>query len=158
MQIRRATKIEHLLTKRRQLTNHFRPGIAAIPLVIWCLIIFILSSIPGDKYPQVNWEYTDKIVHVGLYFWVGVFSVIFFRSRGSRHATPVLFGIAYGLSDEIHQLWVPQRTFSFVDLTADSIGIILGVTALYLYNRYYSRSDSLELYPPPETSERMEVS
>ncbi|OJU16631.1 MAG: hypothetical protein BGN88_01290 [Clostridiales bacterium 43-6] len=33
----------------------------------------------------------------------------------------------YALSDEIHQLFVPERTFQLIDLCMDSIGILLGI-------------------------------
>lgn len=38
----------------------------------------------------------------------------------------VAFGFLYALSDEIHQLFVPNRSFELLDLTMDLIGITIG--------------------------------
>ena len=38
---------------------------------------------------------------------------------------PVLFATAYGVTDEIHQLYVPHRSFEFADMLADFFGASL---------------------------------
>jgi VanZ family protein len=57
------------------------------------------------------------------------------RSRGLRSpgwsslrlvAWSTVFTTAYGLSDEIHQLFVPGRRFELLDLVADGVGGLLG--------------------------------
>jgi len=35
--------------------------------------------------------------------------------------------IVYGLSDELHQYYIPYRNASFMDFAADTAGSILGV-------------------------------
>ncbi len=131
--------------------------IAATPLAAWCLTIFVLSSVPGNKYPQVQWEHADKLVHFALYFWVGVFGLVFFRSRSAGPLAAAVFGILYGLSDEIHQLWVPRRTFSFTDWAADSVGVIIGIFAILALHRLRPvPQDSQQQNKQP--SERMEPS
>jgi VanZ family protein len=42
----------------------------------------------------------------------------------------------YGVSDEIHQSFVPYRHGSFTDVIADILGAVCGV---YLYHRWKSR-------------------
>ena len=46
--------------------------------------------------------------------------------RNSRPFS-MFIGAAYGLSDELHQYFVPGRTASPLDALADSIGVVLGV-------------------------------
>jgi len=42
-------------------------------------------------------------------------------------------GIAYGLSDELHQKLVPGRTCDAFDFLADCLGVILVQTGIWLY-------------------------
>lgn len=44
----------------------------------------------------------------------------------------VLLAMLYALSDEIHQIFVPGRTFQVIDLVIDFLGILFGV---FLYTR-----------------------
>ena len=43
---------------------------------------------------------------------------------------PLVLAIGYGLFDEIHQSFVPTRTFQVVDLVLNSAGAILGLLAV----------------------------
>ncbi len=44
---------------------------------------------------------------------------------------PVIFAIAYGVSDEVHQWFVPRRSFDPWDLVADAAGAVLAGYALH---------------------------
>jgi VanZ family protein len=46
--------------------------------------------------------------------------------------------LAYALLDEVHQIFVPNRSFELIDLTLDALGIALGIW-LYLRLRQYAR-------------------
>jgi VanZ family protein len=46
--------------------------------------------------------------------------------------TLLLMTMAFALSDEIHQLFVPGRAFQVIDLIIDFLGLLFGV---YLYQR-----------------------
>jgi VanZ family protein len=48
--------------------------------------------------------------------------------------------VAYGLGDEVHQLFVPGRLFDLADLAADAAGGALGSGAyLWLARRHLAR-------------------
>ena len=38
-------------------------------------------------------------------------------------------GMVYGVSDEIHQIFVPERMFDYSDMGADCLGVAVGVWA-----------------------------
>ena len=38
----------------------------------------------------------------------------------------IAFATLFGLTDEIHQLWVPHRSFSLLDLLTDTVGATAG--------------------------------
>lgn len=50
-----------------------------------------------------------------------------FLSRGLGLVWPLAYGLLFGATDEIHQLWVPLRSCSLADWFADAAGTFLGV-------------------------------
>lgn len=105
----------------------------------YCILIFILSSIPGDNFPKVEFDLSDKIVHIIIY---GVLFVLFFYSLKyqNKYITlhkyspefALLFTVLYGVTDEIHQYFVPLRSCEFADWVADVIGSLIAYTILKL--------------------------
>ena len=81
----------------------------------------------------------DKIAHALLYGGLaGIVSIGLWRSnetlRPAFHfGIPVVFSVLYGFSDEIHQIYVPERSFEFMDLLADGIGATIVQVALCGY-------------------------
>lgn len=112
-----------------------------LPVVCLCLFIFWQSSFPSlDSGPW--FPHSDKLVHMGAYAFLA-----FLAARNLKQEKPLFsrtklrimaIGLAslYGLSDEIHQAFVPSRTASAWDFLADVLGSILG-TWVYLdvFNR-----------------------
>ncbi len=78
----------------------------------------------------------DKVAHVFLYFGLGLLLLLVFRNSDNillrRYAPLVAFavGMIYGITDEIHQYFVPGRTASMHDLIANGIG--LGLVVLFV--------------------------
>lgn len=135
-----------------------RNWLSALPLLGWCLLIFVLSSVPRDRYPSVNWSYADKLVHVALYFVLGLFAWLYFQPRHVSLPVMFAFGVLFGASDEIHQIWVPLRTSSLADLLADTCGVGLGLTCVTLaryYNAYLRNNPGSDT---PISVERMGIS
>lgn len=66
----------------------------------------------------------DKVVHFLLYAILGLWILRAALARGRGHARSVAFVLAalYGLFDEFHQSFVPQRTPSGLDWVADILG------------------------------------
>lgn len=100
-------------------------------MLLWAVVLFAQSSIPQDSLPPmppiIGW---DKLVHMVLY---GVLAYLAMRSRIEGHPMVwiiILFCLAYGASDELHQLAVPGRTASIYDWIADSLGAILVVSVV----------------------------
>jgi len=114
-----------------------------LPAVLWAGVIFGLSSIPGPNLPKIAIIGIDKIAHVSVYMILGL---LIFRSFHRRSDTEifqwkrVFLAVAmvmlYGISDELHQGYVPGRTLDVFDMLADVLGGLLAASALYLY---YSR-------------------
>jgi VanZ family protein len=103
-----------------------------LPVIIYCLLIFIQSSLPSpeelSKYPH-----TDKLFHFIEYAVLGALFLRAFRTlpfKGKKRSLLLLSiatSILYGLSDELHQYFIPYRDASLMDIAADSAGSICGV-------------------------------
>jgi len=109
-----------------------KPRIYHTGLILYCLLIFILSSLPGEDFPKVDFEFSDKIVHLIIY---AVLYVLFFYSlkNQSKYVKlqkfaleySVLFTSLYGATDELHQYFVTNRSCEFNDWLADTAGAII---------------------------------
>jgi VanZ family protein len=101
------------------------------PVIIYCLLIFLQSSYPSlKKMPDV--PNMDKMLHGGAYALLGF---LFYRALrtgplGSKVFLLIFFSSAlatlYGVSDEIHQHFVPSRDADIMDVAADLAGSIAG--------------------------------
>lgn len=60
-----------------------------------------------------------------LYLLIVIIFLSFGRLRTWQEVTATVIALAYGIVDEIHQLYVPFRSFSLGDLVKDTIGIVV---------------------------------
>ncbi len=84
-------------------------------------------------------QHMPKLAHVGIYFILGILLHLTFRNseKALLRRYPAIFafaiGILYGISDEIHQSFVPGRTPSVIDVVANGIGLVLAQIILLLF-------------------------
>lgn len=109
-----------------------------LPLISACLAIFIQSSFPGPGHmPDVR--FFDKLLHFVAYALLGILFYRAFETLPLKDNYKLLIFISiasatlYGISDEIHQYFVPSRYADMADVVANTIGSICGV---YLYYRW----------------------
>lgn len=94
----------------------------------YCGIIFYLSSQSEPPTLDVSFPGADKVAHAVLYAGLAAtLSLGIHRSNDAPNPSlhfvvPIVFAAVYGVSDEIHQIFVPERTFSLLDLAADAFG------------------------------------
>ena len=136
-----------------------------LPPTAWMALIFILSAVPGDRYPRIDLPDADKGMHAILFLPLGWLLGRAMPRRGSGPPLPfpdrqaliaIGIGALYGLSDEIHQLWVPHRSFSLLDLAVDILAIAAGAAAWHIASRLPARSHATAPFPalthaPPGT-------
>jgi VanZ family protein len=99
-------------------------------LAIYSVLIFIGSSIPGDQI-DLGTAGIDKLIHTIEYLVLSVLlstalNLNIAIGRKSIFWVAVTGSSLYGLSDEIHQIFVPFRQFDLLDLACDASGSILG--------------------------------
>lgn len=106
--------------------------------LFYALLIFVASAIPHIPTP-LGFKGGDKVVHFLEY---GIFSLLlflaFFNSgkeymKKNVFVFSIIIGMIYGLSDEIHQKFVPGRNCDMFDFLADGLGILLVQAAIWFY-------------------------
>jgi VanZ family protein len=108
------------------------------PLIIYCLAIYIQSSRPGPQHlPELR--FLDKFLHFGAYGLLGVFFYRAYETLALKNFKKLLILISigsatlYGISDEIHQYFVPSRQSDVMDVIANTIGSICGVCLFHYW-------------------------
>ena len=103
-----------------------------LPVILWACCLFIVSSIPSSSIPTFRINNVDLLLHFIAYAILGFLlgnAFLFTREKVRLQfiVMACLAGIAYGASDEFHQMFVAGRSATVSDFIADSIGIMFGV-------------------------------
>lgn len=106
-----------------------------LPVVAYASLIFYLSSLPhpDEDFPKFLFEkFGDKLLHLVEYAVLALLCYRAFRwAAGPRvaHGAVILAIVAasfYGMTDEVHQAFVPFRESSWLDWVADTAGAVIG--------------------------------
>ena len=106
-----------------------------MPVALYAGAIFFLSaqSHPEEHLPSfLLKEVSDKVLHLLEYAVLGALCYRAFRwgLNGQVAARALIIAIVatslYGVTDEVHQLFVPFRESSWLDWLADTIGAVIG--------------------------------
>ena len=109
-----------------------------LPTLSYCVIIFGLSALPKTVSIPSPYGF-DKVLHIMEYGILGFLlarSLVNSKARVSKRVLIILVvGLAtsYGISDEIHQAFIPGRNASAWDVVADCLG---GVMGALIYARF----------------------
>ena len=104
-----------------------------LPVILALTATFISSSIPGHHLPPLGEWNADKLIHGLEYAIAGALLMRpFVRTTwGSRRTAlallaTVVIASAWGVFDEVHQLYTPNRSCDWRDWIADTVGAFLG--------------------------------
>ena len=123
-------------SKRKQQTaysiQHDLPKfIYWLPAILYMLLIFGLSCYPApEPIRKIPIIYDIKLVHIveyGVLSLLYAFALLNTTSLNYKQIfwTSVLLTVAYGITDELHQCFVPQRTCKLSDVLGDLLGALL---------------------------------
>lgn len=110
------------------------------PILIYCLLIFIQSSRPSPANLPDDIAHIDKLLHFSAYAFLGALFARAFKTRSTKTNLKLLMMLSiilsglYGISDEIHQAFVPFRDGDIMDALADILGSVCGVCGVSLYH------------------------
>ncbi|NWF74777.1 MAG: VanZ family protein [Nitrospirae bacterium] len=115
------------------------------PLAFYAGTIFYLSDQPHpqDKLPSFLFEgVSDKVLHAVEY---GILALLCYRAfrwaagpAVARQAVllAIVTASAFGITDEVHQAFVPFRESGWQDWLADTIGAAIGALSWRFLDRY----------------------
>ena len=111
-----------------------------LPLIGYCLLIFFQSARPlTDLIPER--PLLDKFLHFWAYFILGILFYRAYRippvnlSQNALIIISITSSLLYGISDEIHQYFVPLRQADLMDVLADAFGSVFGVLLYRLWGK-----------------------
>lgn len=117
-----------------------------LPAIIWAVLIFISSSIPAQDLPKLGIPRFDKVIHFVIYLTLAYLTDRAFRNQvrfavlAKRHLIfTIVFTLLYGISDEMHQMFVAGREPSLLDLSADLLGALVLVAIIAVKRNIRSR-------------------
>jgi hypothetical protein len=96
------------------------------PTVAVTVVIMAITLMPGRAVLDLGFSGIDLVVHLVMFgawgFWatMDLFTTSWYRIVG--------FGLLLAATTEILQIAVPGRYFSWWDVLADALGVVLGVT------------------------------
>ena len=136
-------------------------------LILWLGIIYYLSSQPGtaslnesnglleiianilhvndvNKFISKYGAFIRELAHFGEFFILGllVYTNLSEYTNKSILLITIVLCVLYANSDEIHQYFVEDRVFSFLDILIDTLGSVLASTFSHLVDKYVAKRKS----------------
>ncbi|MBL0008635.1 MAG: VanZ family protein [Saprospiraceae bacterium] len=117
------------------------PFIRWLPPVLWGLVIFVLSLMPGGQGNMLLFgiPHFDKVGHFGMY---AIWAFLIFMalcgypliSQTKAFWISVLLGAITGVALEYGQYFMHQgRSFELADMIANAFGAVIGSVSGFLY-------------------------
>ena len=101
-------------------------GISFLITIIIAALIFYISSL---TFPAgAGGGYLSYIYHFTVFSYLALFLLISLSGgKPSKNLIilSLILAIVYGISDEIHQIFVPGRYYSIKDILINSLGILI---------------------------------
>lgn len=85
------------------------------------------------------------LIEFGILYLLCIFFLLTFgKLTMKKEIIAALFSIAYGAVDEVHQIFVPFRSFSIVDLIKNIVGVLI---FLYSFRKVYFKKMKINVLP-----------
>ena len=95
-------------------------------------LILTLSSFPADAIVNTPFSFDSLIkeslhlIEFAILYWLLAFAFIQYDKWNERMSiVAAVIAILYGLTDEIHQSFVPARSATVIDFVKDTIGVVV---------------------------------
>ncbi len=107
--------------------------------IMYMMAIWVMSSMSSDaivELPDSQWDAFIKeslhLVEFGILYILLALALLTMRGLSAKtNGVLILISSLYGLTDEIHQFFVPYRSATVIDLVKDIIGVLVASWILY---------------------------
>jgi len=125
-----------------------------ILIITWMIFIFIMSSFNSVESSNqssfitniianlLNIENTltltstiRNLAHLIEYLILGILIQNFIKLYNKNLSISLIICVIYAITDELHQILVPGRSFQFKDILIDTIGAILGIIIIIIFHK-----------------------
>ena len=122
--------------------------LSGMALCLWMSLIFWFSSLPGSNYlfdPPFWYVLERKSAHVFEFTVLMILAVRFIADWFSKESYKRIlllagvFSLAFAVSDELHQFFVPHRGAKIADVVVDAGGILLIAGVLFILEKWKTR-------------------
>ena len=112
-------------------------ALSLVALISYMTLIFYLSGQPADVSAGIEiFDIPRIIMHFGEYGILGLLMNLVVTQISSKNPKSILYSTVfcslYGVTDEVHQYYVPTRCFDIYDIIADAIGGVAGAVFLVI--------------------------
>ncbi|WP_058486429.1 VanZ family protein [Defluviitalea phaphyphila] len=121
-----------------------------IPAIIWMCVIFILSSMTGNDlqrtfpfFSDFNWGHFVAYFILAITYYIGLFKKV---KKPRIFYIIILLCVLYGITDEVHQFFVPTRVPDIKDLFSDTIGSITASLFLVVIHKLKEKEGNNRSY------------
>ena len=101
-------------------------------VLVWMAVIFMLSAQPSLPLP-LPFPGFDKLAHAVTY---AILALLAYRGVAGRVGQAFAITALYGVSDEIHQIFVPGRSADVNDWLADIAGAAIALVLVVIFTRH----------------------
>ncbi|XQY91663.1 VanZ family protein [Metabacillus sp. HB246100] len=95
-------------------------------------VIWTLSSFPADAIVETPFSFDDllkeslHLIEFAILYWLIAFALKAHNKWSERASIfAAIIAILYGLTDEIHQSFVPERSATIIDFVKDTTGVLI---------------------------------
>lgn len=106
--------------------------------VLGLMVVIFMQSASSD--PRLPAGLSDKLAHGAIYAALAALAVRGFAGGRWSGVTGAALWLAaalatvYGISDELHQRFVPNRVAELGDVVADTVGVVAAVVAIGVWS------------------------
>ncbi len=126
-----------MIKSLNKLFNFFGRRIASVLLISLLLLTPVLTSLPSfhlEEFLGIEYSWRLDVIQHGSYYFVLTF--LFFMLYQQRRLAGLVSILGLSFILELIQFWIPERSFSMLDIVSNCAGIAFAYAGAFLLGRY----------------------